>query len=341
MTPAVDCHTHIFCWGENPADGFISEAQRRAWTTRLLIWATRIERERGATISEKLRSLVLRRIETSMLTHVVVLAQDAVYGPDGLLRDSATHFYVSNDYVLGLARDCPKVIPGASINPWRRDAVAELERCFAAGARLIKVHTAIQGVDPSLARFESFYRRAAELKAVLMFHTGFEHSCHVVSQRYTNPALLERALDTGVTVIAAHSGTCAIFDPRTYYPAFVRTMRRYPNLYGDTAVLATAPRFFALRRLSLAPDWLRRRILHGSDYPFPPSRWAFLARIGLFPPERTHPLDLDLKIKRSFGFGGGYESRILELLRPSGRLCLLEGVDTPSSRQSLPEGLIR
>lgn len=313
--PVVDAHTHIFCWGEDPRDGFISEEQRRAWTTRFLIWTTRIERERGETLSQKIRSLVLRQIEASTLTHTVVLAQDAVYGADGRRRDSATHFYVSNEYVRALARDSAKIIPGASINPWRRDADAELERCAEAGMRLVKIHTAIQGVDPSLERFEGFYRRAARLGVVLMFHTGYEHSSRVVSQSFTDPARLARALDQGGTVIAAHSGTCAIHDPRSFYPSFVQMMRRYPNLYGDTAILGTAPRFFALRRLSLAPDWLRRRIVHGSDYPFPPSRWAFLARIGLFPPERGNPLDLDLKIKRAFGFPEGYESLLLSLLR--------------------------
>ena len=61
-------------------------------------------------------------------------------------------------------------------------------------------------------------------------------------------------------------------------------------------------------------EWLKRRILHGSDYPFPPARLPFLLRTGLFPPERKNPLDLDLRIKDTFRFGPGYASRVLELL---------------------------
>ncbi len=46
----------------------------------------------------------------------------------------------------------------------------------------------------------------------------------------------------------------------------------------------------------------------------PPARLPYLLRIGLFPPERKNPLDLDLRIKRSFPLGSGYEHRIADLL---------------------------
>ncbi len=139
----------------------------------------------------------MRQLQESQLDFAVVLAQDAVYRDDGSRHDEATHFFVSNEYVLRLADECPKVIPGCSINPIRRDALQELERCRSAGVRLVKVHTAIQGVDPTLARFNEFYRLAADLGIVLMFHTGYEHSCRVVSQQYTDPRRLERVLDCG------------------------------------------------------------------------------------------------------------------------------------------------
>jgi mannonate dehydratase len=214
-----------------------------------------------------------------------------------------------------LAGECEKIVPGCSINPIRKDALQELARCHAAGARLIKVHTAIQGVDPSRVEFEPFYRLAAELEMVLMFHTGYEHSCTVVSQQYTDPRKLARALYTGRPVIAAHCGTCAFFDPEDYFPHFVEMMQRYDNLYGDTAIMASLIRPRSLRRLATQPTGLRERILHGSDYPLPPSRLPYLLRTGLFPAERRNPLDLDLRIKRSFLLGSGYEHRIAELLR--------------------------
>jgi predicted TIM-barrel fold metal-dependent hydrolase len=317
-TPCVDAHTHIFCWGEDPADGYLSRRTRSSWLTRLLMALTGINTEPGDTISAKMRHRLLRHVRDSSLSHVVVLAQDAVYRADGSRDDASTHFYVSNDYVLQLARESPAILPGCSINPIRKDALAELERCHAAGARLVKVHTAIQGVDPDRPQFEPFYRRARELGVVVMFHTGYEHSCTVVSQKFTDPARLARALDQGGPIIAAHCGTCAFFDPEDYYPRFVRAMDRYPNLFGDTAIMASLIRWRSLWRLSAEPEALKSRIVHGSDYPFPPARLPYVGRIGLFPEQRRNPLDLDLRIKRSFDLGPGYDSQVLKLMGIAG-----------------------
>jgi predicted TIM-barrel fold metal-dependent hydrolase len=311
---AVDAHTHIFCWGENPADGFLSRRTQRAWTSRLLVALTRVHGEDGDSISAKMRNRLLRQVARSSLDYVIVLAQDAVYRPDGSRDDTATHFYVSNDYVLNLAKESPKILAGCSINPHRKDAVAELERCYAAGCRLVKIHTAIQGVDPARPEFDPLYRRAAELGVVLTFHTGYEHSCTVVSQQLTDPGRLGRALDHGGPIIAAHCGTCAFFDPEDYYPRFVDMMARYPNLYGDTAILANLTRWRALGRLSREPAELRARIVHGSDYPFPPATVPYLRRVGLWPAERKNALDLDLRIKTSFDLGPRYTSLILDLM---------------------------
>jgi predicted TIM-barrel fold metal-dependent hydrolase len=310
----VDAHTHVFCWGENPDEGYLSERTRRAWLTRLVMRLTGLKNEAGATITAKIRSRLVRQVQASQLDYVVVLAQDAVYRPDGMRDDAATHFYVSNDYVFDLARDCPKVIPGCSINPLRADALQELERCRSAGARLVKVHTAIQGVDPSRMELDPFYKLAGALGMVLMFHTGYEHSCTVVSQKFTDPRNLARPLDHGGPVIAAHCGTCAFWDPEDYYPRFVEMMLRYDNLYGDTAVMASLIRWRSLSKLSRECATLRSRLIHGSDYPFPPARLPYLRRTGLFPAERHNPFDLDYRIKTSFNLGPGYGGQLLELL---------------------------
>ncbi|NQT37669.1 MAG: amidohydrolase family protein [Planctomycetes bacterium] len=314
--PLVDAHVHVFCWGENPSDGFLSERTRGAWRTRILLRLIGIGKEKGETLSEKFRSRLLRHVDGSKLDFVVVLAEDAVYREDGSRDDPATHFYVSNDYVLDLARRSEKILPGCSINPIRRDALAELERVHEAGCRLVKIHTAIQGVDPALARFDKFYRRAADLGVVLMFHTGYEHSCTVVSQQFTDPASLARPLDHGGVILAAHCGVCATFDPEDYYPNFVRMMHAHDNLYGDTSIMAVWNRWRSLSRLSREAPAITARVVHGSDYPFPPARLPFVLRTGPFPPERRNALDMDLRIKQSFNFGPGYASQMLELLGP-------------------------
>ena len=83
IAPVVDCHTHIFCWGENPVEGFLSENTRKRWLTRLLVRLTGIRSERGATLSEKLRNRYLRQLEESPLDYAVCLAQDCVYHAGG------------------------------------------------------------------------------------------------------------------------------------------------------------------------------------------------------------------------------------------------------------------
>ena len=315
---SVDAHTHIFCWGENPADGFLSQKTRKSWLTRLLLKWAGVLGEHGESISAKMRNRLLRHLRESRLDRMVVLAQDAVYHADGSRNDSDTHFYVANDYVLDLAREEPRILPGCSVNPIRANALQELARCHAAGARLIKIHTAIQGVDPALAQFDPFYRLAAELGVVLMFHTGYEHACPIVSQKFTDPARLARPLDHGGPVIAAHCGTCAFFDCADYYPNFIDMLGRYDNLYGDTSIMASLNRWSSLKRLSREPQAITSRIIHGSDYPFPPARLPSIRRIGTFPADRKNPLDMDLTIKRSFRFGPAYESRVLDLLNESG-----------------------
>ena len=82
-SPVVDAHTHVFCWGENPKEGFLSDQTRSSRVTRLLLRVTGITREPGDTLSDKLRNRLLRELEGSSLDFAVVLAQDAVYRPDG------------------------------------------------------------------------------------------------------------------------------------------------------------------------------------------------------------------------------------------------------------------
>jgi len=135
--PSVDAHTHIFCWGETPADGYLSERTRNSWWTRFLLQLTGIAREPGETMSAKMRHRLFRHLRESSLDYIIVLAQDAVYRADGSRDDGSTHFYVSNNYVLELARESPAILPGCSINPVRADAMVELERCHALGARLV------------------------------------------------------------------------------------------------------------------------------------------------------------------------------------------------------------
>jgi hypothetical protein len=63
-------------------------------------------------------------------------------------------------------------------------------------------------------------------------------------------------------------------------PAFLAMVRKYKNLWGDTAVLGSAGRERDFQRL-LADPKAKERLLHGSDFPFPAVPLAFTSVIGL------------------------------------------------------------
>src|SRR5205085_10662540 len=171
---------------------------------------------------------------TPELDAAAVLAFDAVYGRDGALDPLNTHLYVSNDYVIELARRHRKVLFAASVHPYRKDAVAELGRCIAAGAVLLKWLPLTQGMDPADARCIPFYECLAHHGLPLLSHTGGEKTLPNINPHVASPALLAEALRRGVTVIAAHCGTRSAMFETDYVELFARMGKEDEHLYGDT-----------------------------------------------------------------------------------------------------------
>ena len=132
------------------------------------------------------------------------------------------------------------MIPCVSINPQRADAIAELERCTAKGARLVKIHPPTQGVDLADKRHTAFFRRCADLKVVVMVHTGHEHSTPIIDVGLADPRKLESRADVGCTVVACHCGTGWREDKPGHASSFLAMVRKHNNLWGDTAVLGSA-----------------------------------------------------------------------------------------------------
>ena len=207
-----------------------------------------------------------------------------------------------------------------SINPARRDDVAELERCAEAGARLLKIHPPTQGVDLDDPVHLPFLRRCHDLGFVVLVHTGHEHAAPVVDVELANPKKLERACALGLPVVACHSGTGWRRDDPDMLPDFVEMVRRHENLWGDTSILCTVGRREDLERLEALDD-VAARLIHGSDYPFPAWPTIFVDRIGKV---ATRELMLernlllrDLDLKRALGLGATAE-RGYALLRDHG-----------------------
>ncbi len=265
---------------------------------------------------------MLRFIRESSLDGAVVLAQDEPHTAEGRRIDGVGSFYVPNDFVLGLARRHPEFLPAVSIHPARSDAREELERCLAAGAVMLKCLPNCQNIDWNDRRYTGFLERMAESGLILLAHTGSERTLPVLDARLASPRVLTRALEIGVTCIAAHSGTgTAMLDP-CYFEEFVAMTRRFPRLYGDNSALACCNlrgKPAVLRRM--VSSELAGRILHGSDVPVPVSAftlwlggavsWRQWRSSGRLP----NPLERDVQIKRALGFGDATFTGLAPLLR--------------------------
>lgn len=269
---------------------------------------------------------MVKFVRESSLDAAVILAQDEPYRDNGEKIANAGSFYVPNDYVLGLARRHPEFLPAVSIHPARRDAHDELERSLAGGAVMLKCLPNCQNIDWNDPRYTRFLERMAESGLILLAHTGSERTLPVLAPRLASPRVLTRALEIGVTCIAAHCGTGLMLLDPDYFDVFVEMTGRFPRLYGDNSALACCnfrARPGAIRRMT--ERGLAERILYGSDVPVPVTAilmWAFgLVPYGVWRETRrlTNPIERDFQIKRAIGFGDATTTRLAGLLRTVAR----------------------
>ncbi len=251
---------------------------------------------------------------------VVLLAQDCRYTPEGGPDWVQSSVYVPNEHLFRVVARHPDLfIPCASINPQRADWEAELDYCLAQGARVLKIHPPTQAVNPGDPRFRSFYRKCAASGMRIMVHTGTEHSAPIASKTLGDPRFLQLALEEGCTVIAAHTGTRAFFDPpaEDHFSDFVTLAANHPRLYADTAVLGSQFRWRCLPEILQTPSVLPR-IIHASDWPFPSNAqvfWHLLDPLTLVDLIAEKNLFLrDLRLKQALGLPSESFSRVGSLL---------------------------
>ena len=268
---------------------------------------------------------------TPEIDAAVVLAFDAVHRTDGTRDDANTHLYVTNDYVIELVRGNPRYLFGASIHPYRKDAVAELERCVAAGAVLVKWLPLTQGFNPADERCIPFYEALAHYQVPLLSHTGWEQALPVIDKTVASPMLLEPALKRGVTVIAAHCGTKAMPWQQDYLPEFMDLARRYERMFGDTSALNLPSRSYAYDA-TLRDPVVRTKLVHGSDWPIIPLPPVSMVAVGesmRLIGERNW-MRRDVLIKRKLDFDEAYWHRAGTILRlPQGRRDVTGPVSSP------------
>jgi len=313
----LDSHVHLFGTGDSPSGCRMSPAITKSPNFQFLSTSLRLH-ERAKTIDEGYVLALAEQLQQSGLQQGLVLAQDAVYDRRGEPDWAKTPFYVPNDYLFEVVARYPqRMLPCVSINPDRKDALTELERCVEKGARALKIHPPIQGVDLADKKHLKFFQRCADLKTVVLVHTGHEHSSPIIDLGLAHPRKLELALDQGCTVVACHCGTGRQGDRPDMLPDFLALTRQYENLWGDTAVLGGFGRAGDLLRL-LADKPACERLLHGSDFPFPAIPLAFAGTIGTVEALRlqavTNLIQQDFALKEALGIGRASAERAARLL---------------------------
>ena len=280
----VDGHVHLVSGEFNPEFTSWLHPMKRA---RTMVFAS----ASGVQISPNLAHDYVERLvdlvnNMPVRPRCCIYAMDRCYRRDGTLDCAHQSMYVSNDLVIETAAaHADMFIPVASINPYRTDAMAELERCAARGCHHLKWLPNTMGIDPSDPRIDPFYQRMHDLHMILLTHTGKEHSVEVVDQGLGNPLLLRRPLDMGVTVVALHAasdGTDIDLDdpnrPRVAsFDLFLRLMDepRYEGLlFGEISTMLFFDHLDRPIKTLLQRDDLQRRFINGSDYPFAAINWA-------------------------------------------------------------------
>lgn len=314
----VDCHVHISAF--MPGHGSMSQRVLRSLPFRFIRSRLGMRGEDNATERAIEKKLAETLEETTAIDAAVILAFDAVYDSDGRLDERNTHLHVTNDYAIEVCRRHPKMLFGASVHPYRKDAVAEIERCVAAGAVLLKWLPIVQNFDPSDDRCIPVYEALAHHRLPLLSHTGGEKSLPNLNVNVMDPALLLPALQRGVTVIAAHCGTQSNRRETDFVPTFMRMAREHERFYGDTAALCLPSRSYAFSKL-LADPVIREKLVHGSDWPIPSlppvMTLGVVKSLGLM--KDGNWMRRDVETKRRLGFDDAYFHRAASLLRlPSG-----------------------
>lgn len=268
-----------------PAGGngcYVSSKMLKSPLFRFLIWQQGLDLKQAEKSNAKYVANLLSELRGSQkVGRAVLLGMDGVYDSAGKLDEQSTEFLICNDYVLNLAREYPGDFwAGVSVNPGRRDAIDELQRCAAGGAKLVKWLPNAQRFDPGDRRYIPFYRELARLKIPLLSHVGFEFSLIGTDQSAGDPNKLRIALDEGVTVIAAHGCSHGLIFREKFYSTFLDLAHGYDNFFSDISALSLPNRLGMLFRLRRHPE-LHHRLLFGTDYPLPVFRLPCYGRGGL------------------------------------------------------------
>lgn len=268
QTRYVDMHVHAAGIGAGDSGAFINDAMADSFKFGIYLWAmgvteAELNQEGDAVL---LRKLSQRISDSERVSDAVILALDGVIKDDGSLDRERTQIYVPNQYLMRELPRFPNLHFGASINPYRADAIERLEAAAEAGAVLVKWIPNIMHIDPADPQIVPFYKKMAQLEIPLLSHAGQERAFADANDLYGDPQRLKLPLSLGVTVIAAHIATTGKNESQRNFDRILPMFREFPNLYTDISSLTQANKLNYLAE-ALAQLDLHDRMIYGSDWP--------------------------------------------------------------------------
>jgi predicted TIM-barrel fold metal-dependent hydrolase len=303
-----DIHAHLAGVGTGGSGCWLSPRTRARPVFRLLRRLNGVtERQLAETFDQDWAARLAAAVRESELDRAVALGFDGVYDARGERVEADSQLIVPPAWVFQACRRHPELLPGPSINPFRRDALERLEECAEGGAVLIKWLPIAQGIDPSSPRLRPFYRRVAELGIPLLIHAGGgEMTFREVAPELGGVERLRAPLEQGVTVICAHSGVpVRLRREPDQLPLVRELLERHPNFWVDNSGMANPSRFPYLPRLARDPLF-RARTLYGSDFPVPAVPLLLTRSLGARRAVRLqrerNPLQRDVLLKRELGY---------------------------------------
>lgn len=272
LSGGLDMHVHLACINED-SGCYVSDEFREHKKLGLLhkydiymqsmgVSEEQLEKEGDQLVAEVLASKIRA---SKFLSHAVILALDGVYNDQGKLDRHKTQVLVPNIFIENAVQKHSEFYFGASVNPNRADALAELERVAQAGAVLIKWIPCIMDINPADRKLEKFYHKMIELDLPLLSHAGHEGTFMFSDDPLCDPLLLDYPLSLGVKVIAAHAGDKGEYDGQSSFKRFAALVKKYPNLYADNSSLT---QFNKLNHMNfIKPAEYQERVIYGSDWP--------------------------------------------------------------------------
>jgi hypothetical protein len=227
----------------------------------------------------------------------VLLAFDAVLDDEGqcvpLPRPGdrfGSDLYSSNSFIRDLCRRHPeRFLFGASVHPYRSNAVACVEEVFAAGACLLKWMPQHHNINPADPRTRAVLRACARLGLPVLVHVGEEFTLTTQRPAYAplRPFLevLRELRRDGVMpiTIVAHAATPVLpwgdrHSHRDLLTALAGEFAHAP-LYADISALTTLAKSGFLCNLLRRPE-LHHKLLFGTDFPVPPQLHRLRRSLG-------------------------------------------------------------